>query len=121
MFAKVVVFCAALAAAHASLVGPMGLGGPIMAAGPLGLGIGKGMIATPVARIASPIGLVGNGLIGNGMLANGLIANGVVAGSGILANGLVGGHGIAGAPLVIGTGLLGAPVSLGLGLGKAIL
>ncbi|GIY62424.1 hypothetical protein CDAR_50531 [Caerostris darwini] len=126
MFAKVVIFCVALAAAHASLVGPMGLGAPLMAAGPLGIGIGKGMIAAPVARIAAPIGLVGNGLIGNGMLANGVIgngmlANGVIAGNGILANRLVGGHGIAGAPLAIGTGLLGAPIGLGLGLGKAIL
>ncbi|GIY62419.1 hypothetical protein CDAR_50501 [Caerostris darwini] len=115
----VVIFCAALAAAHASLVGPMGLAAPIMAAGPLGLGIGKGMITAPVARVAALIGLVGNGLIGNGMFANGLIANGVIAGNGILANGLIAGHGIAGAPLAIGTGLLGAPV--GLGLGKAIL
>ncbi|GIY81475.1 hypothetical protein CEXT_66281, partial [Caerostris extrusa] len=50
----VVIFCAALTAAHASLVGPMGLGAPIMAVGPLSLGLGKGMIAAPVARIAAP-------------------------------------------------------------------
>ncbi|GIX76302.1 hypothetical protein CDAR_418581 [Caerostris darwini] len=130
MFAKVVIFCAALAAAQASLVGAMGLGAPIMTAGPLGLGIGKGMIAAPVARIAAPIaltnglvgnGLIANGLVANGVIANGMLANGVIAGNGILANGLIAGHGIAGAPLAIGTGLLGGPVGLGLGLAKAIL
>ncbi|GIX76296.1 uncharacterized protein CDAR_418561 [Caerostris darwini] len=151
MFAKVVIFCAALAAVHASLVGPLGLGAPVLAAGPLGLGLGKGLIAAPaVATVSSqrtainhvapaaPIGaaapitlangLVGNGLIANGLIANrvignGMLVNGVIAGNGILANGPVTGHGIAGAPLAIGTGLLGAPVGLGLGLGlgKAIL
>ncbi|GIY48164.1 uncharacterized protein CEXT_284651 [Caerostris extrusa] len=54
MFAKVVIFCAALAAVHASLVGPLGLGAPVLAAGPLGLGLGKGLIATPaVATVSS--------------------------------------------------------------------
>ncbi|GIY88400.1 uncharacterized protein CEXT_801851 [Caerostris extrusa] len=54
MFAKVVIFCAALAAAHASLVGPLGLGAPVLAAGPLGLGLGKGLIAAPaVATVSS--------------------------------------------------------------------
>ncbi|GBN15606.1 hypothetical protein AVEN_123929-1, partial [Araneus ventricosus] len=43
----VVIFCAALAAAHASLVGPLGLGAPVLAAGPLG--IGKGLIAAAPA------------------------------------------------------------------------
>ncbi|GBN94829.1 hypothetical protein AVEN_58646-1 [Araneus ventricosus] len=43
MFAKVVIFCSALAAAHASLAGPLGLGAPVLAAGPLGYG--KGLIA----------------------------------------------------------------------------
>ncbi|CAL1287729.1 unnamed protein product, partial [Larinioides sclopetarius] len=52
MFAKVVIFCAALAAAHASLVGPLGLGAPVLAAGPYGMG--KGMIAAPaVATVSS--------------------------------------------------------------------
>ncbi|GIY48152.1 hypothetical protein CEXT_284591 [Caerostris extrusa] len=119
MFAKVVIFCAALAAAHASLVGPIGLGAPVMAAGPLGIGIGKGMIAAPIGLVGN--GLIGNGMIANGIIANGMLANGVIAGNGIIANGVIGGHGIAGAPLAIGTGLLGAPVGLGMGLGKAIL
>ncbi|GIY75553.1 uncharacterized protein CDAR_238431 [Caerostris darwini] len=137
MFAKVVIFCAALAAAHASLVGTYGLGAPVLAAGPLGLG--KGLIATapavatvssqrtainhvaPAAAIgaATPIALAnglyaGNGLIANGLYGNGVLANGVIAGNGILANGLVAGHGIA-APLAIGNGLLGAPYGLGVG------
>ncbi|GIX97325.1 uncharacterized protein CEXT_500391 [Caerostris extrusa] len=57
MFAKVVIFCAALAAAHASLVGPLGYGAygygaPVLAAGPYGLG--KGLIAAPaVATVSS--------------------------------------------------------------------
>ncbi|GIY71485.1 uncharacterized protein CEXT_14171 [Caerostris extrusa] len=89
MFAKVVIFCAALAAAHASVVGTYGLGAPILAAGPLG--IGKGLIGAvpvvatvssqrtainhvaPAAAIgaAAPIALA-NGLVGNGLIANGL-------------------------------------------------
>ncbi|KAF8787630.1 hypothetical protein HNY73_009208 [Argiope bruennichi] len=52
MFAKVVIFCAALAASHASFVGPLGLGAPVLAAGPLGYG--KGLIAAPaVATVSS--------------------------------------------------------------------
>ncbi|KAF8787628.1 hypothetical protein HNY73_009206 [Argiope bruennichi] len=43
MFAKIVIFCAALAASHASFVGPLGLGAPVLAAGPLGYG--KGLIS----------------------------------------------------------------------------
>ncbi|GBN62294.1 hypothetical protein AVEN_36304-1, partial [Araneus ventricosus] len=52
MFAKVVIFCATLAAAHASLAGPLGLGAPVLAAGPLGYG--KGLIAAPaIATVSS--------------------------------------------------------------------
>ncbi|GFX70494.1 uncharacterized protein TNCV_4474281 [Trichonephila clavipes] len=142
----IVIFCAALAAAHASLIAPAALGAPILASGPLGLGLGKGLIAgvPSIATVSSqtaainhvapaaplvvaavaPIALAGNGLISNGLIANGLVANGilgsgVIAGKGILANG------IAAAPLAIGTGLLGAPVGLeigklGLGLGAPL-
>ncbi|GIY71479.1 hypothetical protein CEXT_14141 [Caerostris extrusa] len=128
-----------LAAAHGSLVGTYGLGAPVLAAGPLG--IGKGLIgaAPAVATVSSrdrhqprcpscrhwrrrPIalanGLVGNGLIANGLVGNGLIANGLY-GNGVLANGVIAGNGIlanglvAGhgiaAPLAVGNGLLGAP------------
>ncbi|GIY84416.1 hypothetical protein CDAR_278601 [Caerostris darwini] len=101
----------------------------IMAAGPLGLGLGKGMIAAPIGLVGN--GLIGNGLIANRVIGNGILANGVIAGNGILtnrmlangmlANGVIGGHGIVGAPLAIGTCLIGGPVGLGLGLGKAIL
>ncbi|GIY46586.1 uncharacterized protein CDAR_408371 [Caerostris darwini] len=102
MFAKVIIFCAALAAAHASLAGTYGLGAPVLAAGPLG--IGKGLIGAvpavatvstqrtainhvaPAAAIgaAAPIALAnglvaGNGLIANGLVGNGLIANGLIA------------------------------------------
>ncbi|GIY46569.1 uncharacterized protein CDAR_408241 [Caerostris darwini] len=143
MFAKVVIFCAAFVAAHASLVGTYGLGAPVLAAGPLGLG--KGLIATapaiatvssqrtainhvaPAAAIgdAAPIalanrlyaanGLVANGLIGNGLIANGLYGNGIAAPLAI-------GNGLLGAPYGLGVGKLGlaAPLGLGLGLGKAI-
>ncbi|GFS51525.1 hypothetical protein TNIN_41011, partial [Trichonephila inaurata madagascariensis] len=93
MFAKVVIFCAALAAAHASLIAPSVLGAPVLAAGPLGLGLGKGLIAgvpsiatvssqrtainhvapaAPLAVAAAPIALAGNGLIANGLIGNGL-------------------------------------------------
>ncbi|GIY99251.1 hypothetical protein CEXT_208801 [Caerostris extrusa] len=116
-FQRIVLLFAALTAAHASLVGPLGLGAPVLAAGPLGLGLGKGLIAAPaVATVSSqrtainhvapaaPIGaaapialangLVGNGLIANGLVANGLVANGLIAnraiGNGILANGIIG-------------------------------
>ncbi|GBO31466.1 hypothetical protein AVEN_205488-1, partial [Araneus ventricosus] len=52
MFAKVVIFCAAFAAAQASLVGPLGLGAPVLAAGHLGYG--SGLIAAPaVATVSS--------------------------------------------------------------------
>ncbi|GFY39360.1 hypothetical protein TNIN_151981, partial [Trichonephila inaurata madagascariensis] len=50
----IIILCAALAAAHASLVGPLGYGAPIVAAGPLGLGLGKGLIGAPaVATVSS--------------------------------------------------------------------
>ncbi|GIY71475.1 hypothetical protein CEXT_14111 [Caerostris extrusa] len=92
---KVVIFCVALAAAHASLIGTYGLGAPVLAAGPLGFG--KGLIAAPaVATVSSreppsttlhqqlplapPHPLLANGLVaGNGLLANGLYGNGVLA------------------------------------------
>ncbi|GFS64395.1 hypothetical protein NPIL_648371, partial [Nephila pilipes] len=45
MFTKVVILCAALAAAQATLIAPAALGAPVLAAGPLGLGLGKGLIA----------------------------------------------------------------------------
>ncbi|GIY48040.1 uncharacterized protein CEXT_729201 [Caerostris extrusa] len=127
----VIIFCAALAAVHASLVGPLGLGAPVLAAGPLGLGLGKGLIAAPaVATVSSqrtainhvapaapiaaaaPIalanGLVGNGLIANGLVGNGLVANGLV-GNGLIANGLV-------ANRVIGNGILANGVIAGNGI-----
>ncbi|GFU24875.1 uncharacterized protein NPIL_154331 [Nephila pilipes] len=147
MFAKVVLFCAALAAAQASLIAPVGLGAPVLAAGPLGYG--KGLIASapviatvssqktaidhiaPAAGIAvaaAPIALAGNGILGNGLAAhNGILSNGVIAGNGILANGVIAGngilanglagHGIQAAPLAVGTGLLGASYGLGAGYG----
>ncbi|GIY91578.1 hypothetical protein CEXT_19161 [Caerostris extrusa] len=68
-------------------------GGPHYGCWTLGLDLGKGMIAAPVARVAAPIGLVGNGHIGNGMLTNGVIAGNGIA-NGMLANGVIGGHGI---------------------------
>ncbi|GIY32264.1 hypothetical protein CEXT_74311 [Caerostris extrusa] len=109
------LLCCTLAAAHASVVGTYGLGAPVLAAGPLG--IGKGLIGAvpavatvssqrtainhvaPAAAIgaAAPIalanGLVGNGLIANGLVGSGLIANGLY-GNGVLANGVIAGNGI---------------------------
>ncbi|GIY84379.1 uncharacterized protein CDAR_278381 [Caerostris darwini] len=128
---EVVIFCAAVAAAHTSLVGPLGLGAPVLAAGPLGLGLGKGLIAAPaVATVSSqrtainhvapatPIGAaapiaLAKGLIGNGLIGNGLIANRVL-GNGILANGIIG-NGLV-ANRVIGNGYLGNGVIAGNGI-----
>ncbi|GFQ80984.1 uncharacterized protein TNCT_405731 [Trichonephila clavata] len=54
MFSKIIILCAALAAAHASLVGSLGYGAPVVAAGPLGLGLGKGLIGAPaIATVSS--------------------------------------------------------------------
>ncbi|GBM38823.1 hypothetical protein AVEN_171104-1, partial [Araneus ventricosus] len=52
MFAKILIICSAFAAAHASLIAPIGYGAPVLTAGPLG--IGKGLIAAPsVATVSS--------------------------------------------------------------------
>ncbi|GIY84365.1 hypothetical protein CDAR_278271 [Caerostris darwini] len=102
MLVKVLIFCAVVAAAHASLVGPVGWGAPALAAGPWGLA-GKAW-AAPVA--AAPYGYLGNG---------------VIAGNGILANGLVAGHGLAapwGVAAPYGVAKVGLAGPLGLGLGK---
>ncbi|GFR15832.1 uncharacterized protein TNCT_116261 [Trichonephila clavata] len=141
MFAKVVIFCAALAAAHASLAGPLGYGAPVLTAGHLGLGLGKGLIAAPaVATVSSqktainhvapaaPVVAAAPLAYGyNGILANGLYAGHGLAGPLAYGHGLAGplayGHGLAG-PLGYGHGLVGAPYGLGvgkLGLGKVIL
>ncbi|GIY46566.1 uncharacterized protein CDAR_408211 [Caerostris darwini] len=138
MFAKVVIFCAALAAAHASLVGTYGLVAPVLAAGPLG--IGKGLIGAvpavatvssqrtainhvaPAAAIgaAAPIALANGLYAGNGILANrvvagnGLIANGLY-GNGVLANGVIAGNGILANGLVAGHGIA-SPLAIGNGL-----
>ncbi|GIY48156.1 hypothetical protein CEXT_284611 [Caerostris extrusa] len=141
MFTKVVIFCAALAAVHASLDGPLGLGAPVLAAGPLGLGLGKGADRRPCSvhsvfpedrhqprrpccthwrrrTLAVVNGLVGNGLIANGLVGNGLIANGLVGNgliaNGILANGLIG-NGLV-ANRVIGNGILANGVIAGNGI-----
>ncbi|GIY58849.1 uncharacterized protein CDAR_75691 [Caerostris darwini] len=96
MFVKVVIFCAALAAAHASLVGTYGLGAPILAAGPLG--IGKGLIgAVPaVATVSSQRTAINHvaPAAAIGAAAPIALANGLVAGNGLLANGLVAGNGL---------------------------
>ncbi|GFY64512.1 hypothetical protein TNIN_114481, partial [Trichonephila inaurata madagascariensis] len=116
----VVIFCAALAAAHASLIAPAALNAPFLAAGPLGLGLGKGLITgipsitnvssqttainhvAPAAPIAAallavaavaPIALVNNGLIAKELITNGLISNGLLA-NGILGNRVIAGNGI---------------------------
>ncbi|GFQ82091.1 hypothetical protein TNCT_196401, partial [Trichonephila clavata] len=41
----VIIFCAALASCPCILIAPATLGAPVLAAGPLGLGLGKGLIA----------------------------------------------------------------------------
>ncbi|KAF8787728.1 hypothetical protein HNY73_009296 [Argiope bruennichi] len=69
MFAKIVILCVVLAAAHASVVGPLGWGWgahPAVAA-PWGLA-GKAW-AGPYA--AAPVALGYNAIAGNGILANG--------------------------------------------------
>ncbi|GIY82698.1 uncharacterized protein CEXT_436651 [Caerostris extrusa] len=91
MFAKVVIFCVALAAAHASLIGTYGLGAPVLAAGPLGLG--KGLIAAPaVATVSSQRTAINHvaPAAAIGAAAPIALANGLVAGNGLLANGLYG-------------------------------
>ncbi|GBL66374.1 hypothetical protein AVEN_88588-1 [Araneus ventricosus] len=131
---KVVIFCAAFAAAQASLVGPLGLGAPVLAAGHLGYG--NGLIAAPavatlssqrtaINHVAPAAPIAAAAPLRYAAAAPLALSNGVIAGNGILANGLVAGHGLA-APLAIGNGLLGAHYGLGvgrlgLGLGKAIL
>ncbi|GBN45469.1 hypothetical protein AVEN_103866-1 [Araneus ventricosus] len=66
MFAKIVILCVVLAAAHASVIGPVdwGWGAPAAVAAPWGLA-GKGWAGPALA----PLGY-GN-LLGNGILANG--------------------------------------------------
>ncbi|GFQ80980.1 uncharacterized protein TNCT_405721 [Trichonephila clavata] len=135
---QVVIFCAALAAAHASLVGPLGYGAPVLAAGPLGLGLGKGLIGAPaIATVSSqrtainhvapaaPLGLAAAGLAAPlGLAAAGLAAPlavaAPIAAAGPLAygNGVIAGNGI----LANGLGLglaghgLAAPLAIGNGL-----
>ncbi|GFY39361.1 uncharacterized protein TNIN_151991 [Trichonephila inaurata madagascariensis] len=138
---KVVIFCAALAAAHASLVGPLGYGAPVLAAGPLGLGLGKGLIGAPAIATtssqrtainhvapAAPLGLAAAGLAAPLAVAAPLAAaaplaygNGVIAGNGILANGVglgLAGHGLA-APLAYGNGVIAGNGILANGVGLA--
>ncbi|GIX97332.1 hypothetical protein CEXT_500421 [Caerostris extrusa] len=116
-----------------------GIRRPLLAAGPYGLGLGKGLIAAPAvatvssqrtainhvapaARIAAgPVALVGNGLIGNGLIGNGLYGNGLIGngliGNGYLGNGVIAGNGILANGLVAGhAGLAGAPLAIGGGL-----
>ncbi|GBM29089.1 hypothetical protein AVEN_261182-1, partial [Araneus ventricosus] len=82
----VLIICAAFAAAHASLIAPVGLGAPVLAAG--AFGIGKGLIAAPAiatvssqksvinhvapaARVAvapAPIALSSHGILTNGLI-----------------------------------------------------
>ncbi|GBM29133.1 hypothetical protein AVEN_218082-1, partial [Araneus ventricosus] len=82
----VLIICAAFAAAHASLIAPIGYGAPVLTAGPLG--IGKGLIAAPAlatvssqkaamnhvapgARVAvapAPIALSSHGILTNGLI-----------------------------------------------------
>ncbi|GFY75499.1 hypothetical protein TNIN_244221 [Trichonephila inaurata madagascariensis] len=108
----------------------------VLAAGPLGLGLGKGLItsipsiatvssqrttinhvapaapiaAAPLAVVtAAPIALANNGLIANGLFANGLVSNGLLA-NGILGNGVIGGNGI------LSNGIAAAPLAIGTGL-----
>ncbi|GFR07397.1 hypothetical protein TNCT_433571 [Trichonephila clavata] len=134
MFSKIIILCAALAAAHASLVGSLGYGAPVVAAGPLGLGLGKGLIGAPaIATVSSqrtainhvaaaaPLALAGAPIaagIAGVPIAAGIAAaplaygNGAIAGNGILSNTI--GYGVAG-PLALGNGLLGAGYGLGVG------
>ncbi|GBM40174.1 hypothetical protein AVEN_100581-1 [Araneus ventricosus] len=142
---QIVILCAALAAAHASL-----LAAPLVSTGisaesrqqdawgnyAYGYDIRDGATGSMNAKVevgkavavAAPLGLAAAAPIAlaNGLVAgNGLLANGVIAGNGILANGVIAGNGIlanglvAGhglaAPLAIGNGLLGAPIGLGVG------
>ncbi|GIY84360.1 hypothetical protein CDAR_278241 [Caerostris darwini] len=95
MFAKIVILCLVVAAAHASLVGPLGWGGPVgLAAGPWGLA-GKGWGAAPY----------------------GYYGNGAIAGNGILSSGWRGTWGGV-APLGVAKVGVAGPLGLGLGLGK---
>ncbi|GFY75509.1 hypothetical protein TNIN_244321 [Trichonephila inaurata madagascariensis] len=142
MIAKVVIFCAALAAVHASLAGPLGYGAPLIAAGSLGLGLGKGLVgvpaiatvssqrtainhvapAAPIGAAAAPLAIAGAPIAVAARIAAAPIAiaaplaygNGVIAGNGILANRIGAGYGIA-EPLAHGNGLLGAGYGLGVG------
>ncbi|GBM40170.1 hypothetical protein AVEN_100577-1 [Araneus ventricosus] len=62
MFAKVVILCVVLEAAHASLIGPARWGAPSIATGAYGVA-GRGLVA-PVA--AAPVGYVGAPVVANG-------------------------------------------------------
>ncbi|GIY66241.1 hypothetical protein CDAR_427931 [Caerostris darwini] len=131
MLAKVLIICAALAAAQASVMGS------------IGYRMGKGMVAVPtiatvssqkavinhvapaalVAVAAAPVALVGNGMLGNGvMVGNGMLGNGIIAGNGMLGNGIIGGHGMLGNGIMVGNGMLGNGVIAGNGmLGNGII
>ncbi|XP_055942482.1 cuticle protein 63-like [Argiope bruennichi] len=134
MFAKIVIFCAALAAAHASLVGPYGWGAPVY---------GKALVAAPaVATVstqktainhvapAAPVAAAAPLAVATPYAAAPYAYGaGLVAGHGLAAPyaygaGLVAGHGLAapfvGAPYGLGVGKLGLGYGYGLGHGKAI-
>ncbi|GFT33540.1 uncharacterized protein NPIL_160221 [Nephila pilipes] len=104
MFSKIVILCAALAAAHASLVGPMGYGAPVVAAGPLGLGLGNGLIGAPaVATVSSQRTAINHVAPAGGL---GLAGAGLgLARAGLAAAPLA----IAGAP--IAAGIAAAPIA----------
>ncbi|GFU24877.1 uncharacterized protein NPIL_154351 [Nephila pilipes] len=123
MFAKIVLFCAALAATQASLIAPIGLGAPVLAAGHLGYGKGLIAAAPAIATLSSQKTAINHVAPAAGIA----VATAPVAlvNNGILGNGLVAGHGIRSAPLAIGSGLLGSPYGIGagyhgLGYGAAI-
>ncbi|GIY32963.1 hypothetical protein CEXT_292851 [Caerostris extrusa] len=137
MFAKVVIFCA-VSCCPLFPFGTYGLGAPVLATEPIGLG--KGLIATapaiatvssqrtainhvaPAAAIgaAAPIALANRLVAGNGLLANelnagnGLLANGLV-GNGLIANGLYG-NGVLANGVIAGNGILANGLVAGHGI-----
>ncbi|CAL1293134.1 unnamed protein product [Larinioides sclopetarius] len=122
MFAKVVIFCAAFAAAHASVVGPYGWGAPVL---------GKALVAAPAVATVSTQKTAINHVAPAApvvaaapfAVAGPYAAGPYAAGPYALGSGLVAGHGLAapfvGAPYGLGVGKLGLGYGYGVGLGKA--
>ncbi|GFT77071.1 hypothetical protein NPIL_84211 [Nephila pilipes] len=89
----IVIFCATLAAAQASLIAPTALRTLVLAA-----------VLLEIVAAAAPVGIIASGFIGNSIVANRIIGNGLILANRITA-----------APLAVRTRFLGAPVGLGIG------